>query len=1430
MDENQPKECMIDVAVGPLRTPVKTLIDSGATHCMVGPNFFRLCPELRQQLYALKQEVRATAINGSKVVYPACIEFEVDINGQQHEVYALYSKAVSYNLVLGLDFLRDNDIQFSFKDMKIQSRRPCQVKAIDDFVLEPNSERVIWGSYEKQLPDGDAVVSSSATMPQLDLFVAGVLATTNNANRTVPVRVLNPGNIAKTVRKGTHIAELRLLDDSDLVRCCQSGSHTTVSRSRTVNNDAGNLNNIEASGSGTAMSATAGEENDYPSEEFRAMFDLSKSTFNEQQRDTLMHLLWEYKDIFAGLGNSLGKTDVMQFEIELKDDAVPFKARPYRSNPNVRSEIKRQVQDMLNKDIIEPSTSQFGSPVLLVSKPDGSYRFCIDYRKLNSMTKVDCHPIARADDCLESLGASGAKYFTSLDLESGYWQLPVHPNSRQYTAFVTHDGLYQCKRMSFGLVNAPSVFSRLMSRVLQGLAWDICLVYLDDVIIFSSTFEEHLARLRQVFDRFRDANLTLKPKKSFFGQKRIKFLGHYVSSEGIEPMPEKCKAVQEFPTPKKVKDVRSFLGLAGYYRRFIKDFSKIASPMIDLTKKDEEFIWTEECEKAFNELKQRLISPPILAYPNYSEPYILQTDASRDSVGMVLAQVQDSSERVIAYAGKRLSPNEKNYSTTEIEALAVIEGLKHFDPYLRGNHVTIVTDHSALVWLLAQKEPKGRIARWIAYLQQFDYSIEHKAGIKHANADGLSRRPYLEMSNPDTLVADDEILPPLDDHAQTVNAAKKNQASNSKNRRFASKRRNKPQRPVYKYPDIAWTLDRVQECQRADENINNIVLYIEQGVLPTDDAKAREILLSADGYVLEEGLLYHISGRQVPSTNTKKQTDELQVCLVVPKELRHDVLTSAHGDLSSGHYGTQRTYATLRLKYFWTGMYHDCKNWVLSCESCNMRKTPVRPTKAELHPLPAVMANERWAMDIVTLPLTPRGNRYVLTFTEYNSRFVEAFPMKDTCAETIARTFVNEICFRYGAPQQLLSDLGANLVSEVMRETCELLKVERIMTAPYRPQTDGLLEKYHSTMCKNLSMYVNDRHDDWDVLLKGVCYSYNTSVCTESTQYTPYYLMYGRQPSEPIDTIVIPNKTFRKEVGETIAQLQIARSVAKENVTERQKLMKERYDRNIYSRDFKPGDLVWIHFPEIMVGGSRKFFMNWSGPYIIIEKTSDTNFKVAQAHNSNILKNEIHVNRMKPFYHRAVLPPKPEDTSKQDCVEDVHDLHPSDSASLGTVNHVPKTAAKVQELPTMADIQPTRVAKEPELATIPEETSEILRLMKESTNKVPAEPVQSSQQSQTPLQTPEVKEETPQGSPTAPERRASLLPPVEKPLETVYEINKIIKSRYNKEGNLEYLIDWKGFPASARSYEPYENLNEAAKEYVDKTKIEITGKKPEKTD
>ena len=1377
-------ECMLPVYIGKTRVPV--LIDSGATLCMVGDTLFNLVPELKNQIKPLQNPVIATAINGSSLTYDGCLDLVIRIDENSYKVHALYSPKVAYNVVLGFDFLKSNNINFDFNNQRVIDSDSCRVVASHDIHLPPNSETVVWAALSKQMKEGDCIIGSSPLMPQLDLFVAGAVVTTTTLTTQVPVKIMNPGATSKSIRQKTTIAEIRTLGLGE------------------------QLHTMNKEDTDKVMSSTVRDHatTDAP-EDFKGMFDLSKSTFSDTEKETLMSLLWNYQDIFAAPGSTLGCTDLMQFEMELKEDAVPFKARPYRSNPLVRKEIKRQVQEMLDKDIIEPSTSQFGSPVLLVTKPDGSYRFCIDYRKLNSMTKIDCHPISRTDDCLESLGASNSKYFTSLDLESGYWQLPVHPDSRPLTAFVTHDGLYQCKRMSFGLVNAPSVFTRLMSLVLQGLSWEICLVYLDDVIVFSSSFEQHVERLRLVFDRFRSAKLTLKPKKCHFGLERIKFLGHFVSKDGIEPMPEKCKAVQEFPTPTKVKDIRSFLGLAGYYRRFIKDFSKIAGPMTELTKTDVPFVWSPACEASFQLLKEKLVSPPILAYPDYNRPYILQTDASGESVGMVLAQVQDDVERVIAYAGKRLAPNERNYSTTEKEALAVIYGLKQFDPYLRGNHVTIVTDHSALTWLLSQKEPKGRICRWIAYLQQFNFTVVHKSGVKHTNADSLSRRSYAEEENNGPVVTDEEILPPLEESLEVeehVNVSRNKRSKTPRSRKMSKRRLKQLERPVFKYPDINWSTDRIQECQADDADLKDLIAYLKSGQLPPDDSTARDIVLSADQYVMEDGVLYRLLDNK--SMKTSRQIDDIHVCLVVPKELKYDTLASVHGDLGAGHYGTSRTYTTLRLKFFWKGMYHDCKNWVLSCETCNTRKTPVRPTKAELQPLPPVMTSERWAMDIVKLPKTPRKNSHLLTFTEYNTRYVEAFPIKDTSAKTIARVLVDEICFRYGAPQHLLSDLGANLISKVVSETCELLGISRLFTSPYRPQTDGLLEKFHGTMCKNLSMYVNEYHDNWDELIRGVCHGYNTSACTESTQFSPFFLMFGREPLDPIDTVLIPNKTFHPDVKETIVKLQAARSVAKENLAEKQRRMKEQYDKNIFPRSFEPGDMVWINFPEIVVGGSKKFYHNWSGPYVIIEKCTKNdakqNFRVAHAHNGKELKNVVHVNRMKPFHHRTIVPPKPE-VFLEGAATDIDDLHPRDADSfIQSINAKPtntKTQFKFPLLPTIPETLPGQI---------------------EVQTRIPDE-VQHG--TLTDLEQPILLDET--VVKTEP-RRDSLLPPLTEVGEDEYEINKIVKARYNKSGEKEYLIDWKGYPASARTYEPYENLNAPAREYVDTHDIMTTGRKPEK--
>src|SRR4051812_43076423 len=339
---------------------------------------------------------------------------------------------------------------------------------------------------------------------------------------------------------------------------------------------------------------------------------------------------------------------------------------------------------------------------------------------------------------LDSLG--GSTWFTSLDLASGYWQVEMDPKDRERTAFITQFGTYQFTVMPFGLCNAPATFQRLMDDVLRDLLWDFVVVYLDDLNIFSRTFEEHLTHLRTVFDRLKQAGLKLNPEKCRFVSPELTFLGHVIDKQGIRTDPDKIEKVKNFPEPKNLTQLRGFLGLASYYRRFIKDFSKIAGPLNKLLKKNISYQWTKEQQKAFEYLKGCLISSPILVYPDWNKRFILFTDASTFALGAVLAQRDDEDhEHVIAYASRSLLPAEKNYTATELECLAVVWAIGKFHHYLHGKRFLLITDHSALCHLLNVTTPNGRLARWVMKLQAYDFDTIHRAGKKHTNVDSLSR-------------------------------------------------------------------------------------------------------------------------------------------------------------------------------------------------------------------------------------------------------------------------------------------------------------------------------------------------------------------------------------------------------------------------------------------------------------------------------------------------------------------------------------------------------------------------------------------------------------------------------------------------------------------------------------------------------------------
>lgn len=387
--------------------------------------------------------------------------------------------------------------------------------------------------------------------------------------------------------------------------------------------------------------------------------------------------------------------------------------------------------------MIEKSESPWSSPIVLVRKKDGSLRFCVDYRKLNSVTKKDSFAVPRVDDKLDAL--EGSQWFCTLYLQSGYWQVEVDEKDREKTAFVTENELYQFNVMSFGLCNAPATFERLMNKILEGLSWKTCLVYLDDVIVFGQDFESTLDGLRDVLSRLRTAGLKLSPKKCDLFKKKVSYLRHVVTTEGIRVDPGKIEAIREWPVPVNVTQLRSFLGLCSYYCKFIYDFAKLARPLNALTE-NKTFFWTMECNDAFQGLKSKLMKSPVLSYPDpKGGEFVLDTDASNRAIGAVQSQMQDGEEKVIGFFSHALGKAETNYCETRKELLAIVEAVKHFHCYLYGRRFRLRTEHGSLRWLLNFKDIEGKLARWLQVLGTYDFEIEHRLGAKHLNADALSR-------------------------------------------------------------------------------------------------------------------------------------------------------------------------------------------------------------------------------------------------------------------------------------------------------------------------------------------------------------------------------------------------------------------------------------------------------------------------------------------------------------------------------------------------------------------------------------------------------------------------------------------------------------------------------------------------------------------
>jgi len=951
-------------------------------------------------------------------------------------------------------------------------------------------------------------------------------------------------------------------------------------------------------------------------------------------RDRLLPFLETNVSLFAVDPKKPGTTAAVQLKIPT-GDAAPVHSRPYRAGPYEVELQRAEVERLLKNGLIRPSSSPWASPVVLVDKKDGSKRFCVDYRRLNAVTVPDRYPLPRIDDLLQQLG--GARYFTTLDLASGYWQVPVAPEDIPKTAFRTSFGHYEWLVMPFGVCGGPPTFQRLMDFTLDGLLGVCVLVYLDDVIVYSRTLEEHLQHLAAVFARLRAANLHLKLSKCTFGATRVHFLGHIASADGLQPDPAKIAAVANMAPPTNIEGVRAFLGFCTYYRRFVHDFAAVAEPLNRLLRKGSEFQWTPECDRAFHELKKRLTSPPILAFPDPSKPFELHTDASAYAIGSVLVQRDDAgNERPVAYDSRTLSAPERNYSATERECLAVVWAVRQHRHLLLGQHFTVVTDHSALQWLRTAKEPAGRLARWVLELQPFNFTIVHRSGKKHQDADALSRLLIAVIAEqpasdpaPSSTATDAPSSPPPPSSSSASPAA--NAAPEPA--------------PAVNEQEHEWSDDVIARAQRSDPELSAYIAWLE-GTASTPPAPPSGYPAFTERILLLEGRLYYVD----PSRDTDGSPR-----LIVPASLRLDILRAYHDAPTSGHLGTLKTLQRIRERFFWPHLNADVTAYVAGCQDCQRHKTPRRPTQGHLQPL---HITEPWhTVHVDTfgpLPVTENGNAYVIVFTDHFTRWPEAFATASNDAETAARLLTNELICRYGAPARLLSDRGTNYTSALVSTVCRLLGVDRSITTAYHPQTDGLVERFNHTLANMLALYTADNQRDWDQHLPHVLAAYR-SAYHPSIGTSPHQLLFGIRPRHVADVAlnlaphVVPLETSDAATyaRDLLQRIQRAHAAANEVIQREIDRQAAYHDANVIDApEYKIGSLVWLRIPTRTVGLSPKLRHPWTGPYVISELPTPTTVRITTP-GRRASSELVNINRIKPYVAPWAPPatPTPPDRS-----------------------------------------------------------------------------------------------------------------------------------------------------------------------------------------